>query len=209
MKDKINQRYSYQSEKYNQKYAIWYCDLYNQWFVGLKKEIGLCQGYAYIDSTSDCLVCNGEFGWRLVQKNVMEYGWNLSPVSVACEKKGTFSYTKIHTINFLDRQYLIFAEYRERVLIAAGAGINPTEVIDIVTPTNICDMKGSFERWAATGGIVDNQILICGGKSASGGRHQNCSSLTNNSVEIDMTTKRYGASSAIFGGKLWVAGKFL
>ena len=101
MKDKTNQRYSYQSEKYNQKYAIWYCDLYNQWFVGLKKEIGLCQGYAYIDSTSDCLVCNGEFGWRLVQKNVMEYGWNLSPVSVTCEKRGTFSYTKIHTINFL------------------------------------------------------------------------------------------------------------
>ena len=104
---------------------------------------------------------------------------------------------------------MIFAEYRERVLIAAGAGNNPTEVIDIVTPTNICDMKGSFERWAATGEIVDSHILICGGKSAYGGRHQNCSSLTNNSVEIDMTTKRYGASSAIIGGKLWIAGKFL
>ena len=70
-------------------------------------------------------------------------------------------------------------------------------------------MKESFERWGAVGGIVENHVIVCGGKSRLGGRHQNCSIITGSDLfrELKMKEKRYAASAiSVNKTTLWIAG---
>ena len=69
----VNERPYYISENHDEKYAIWYCQ--TQWIIGLNSEKGQCQGFAYVNSSSDCFYCNIAFGWRFLLK---EEGWELA-----------------------------------------------------------------------------------------------------------------------------------
>ena len=74
---------------------------------------------------------------------------------------------------------------------------HPIEVHDIATTENYCEMKQPFERIAAVGAILDNEIVICGGKSTEGGRHHACSVIGKHEQELEMVSHRYGAASVV------------
>ena len=50
--------------------------------------------------------------------------------------------------------------YKDRMLVIGGTTKVSVEVYDISAPENICDFKEPFERYAATGGIIENQIVV-------------------------------------------------
>ena len=71
-------------------------------------------------------------------------------------------------------------------------------------------MKAHFERWAAVAQNLDDRLVICGGKSRSGGRHQDCTVIEDgkSNKEMYMIEKRYGASSmAVNETTMWIVGK--
>ena len=71
-------------------------------------------------------------------------------------------------------------------------------------------MKAHFERWAAVAQNLDDRLVICGGKSRSGGRHQDCTVIEDgkSNKELYMLEKRYGASSmAVNETTMWIVGK--
>ena len=95
------------------------------------------------------------------------------------------------------------------MLVIGGTTKVSVEVYDISAPENICDFKEPFERYAATGGIIDNQIVVCGGKSKQGGRHNDCSVISNEYEhrQLNMQYKRYGASSVTVNiTSIWITG---
>ena len=83
-------------------------------------------------------------------------------------------------------------------------------MIDLVKSDEMCDLKLPFERWGAVGGTLKGEVVVCGGKSKEGGRHQNCNVITKtNSSELIMLEKRYGASSInINESMLWITGTY-
>ena len=78
----------YLSEYQDGKYGIWKCNLADQWFIGLQSERGLCQGYAYINSTSKCILNVPKFGWRILERLPVWSLVNANSLSVQCNPKG-------------------------------------------------------------------------------------------------------------------------
>ena len=83
----------YVSEYQDGKYGIWKCNHADQWFIGLQSERGLCEGYAYINSTSKCLLNVPKFGWRMLEKVSFKdsLGWtlvNANSFKVQCNLEG-------------------------------------------------------------------------------------------------------------------------
>lgn len=73
MKEMVNEHLYYESQSPRGQFAIWFCEKNQQWFLGVTEEKGLCKGYAYINSTSDCFLCNGPIGWRILDNK-----WSLA-----------------------------------------------------------------------------------------------------------------------------------
>ena len=95
------------------------------------------------------------------------------------------------------------------MLIIGGVSKVEGELIDLSGKNDLCKSKQPFERWAAVGGVLNNSIIICGGKSNIGGRHQNCTLLDDSDkpFEIKMQEKRYGAASVVINdSSIWIVG---
>ena len=89
----------------------------------------------------------------------------------------------------------ITIDFRDRIYVLGGTQKQPIEVHDIATTENYCEMKQPLERIAAVGAILDDHIVICGGKSSEGGRHHTCSVI--GKQELGMVSHRYGAASVV------------
>ena len=101
---------------------------------------------------------------------------------------------------------MCFSDFSDRIMITGGTKNVATEVHDIKRPNSHCDSKESLERYGAVGGILEDQIIICGGKSSKVGRHQSCT-VIGEKLDLNMNSKRYAASSVVLDGThLWITG---
>ena len=199
----VNGASHYLSENQGSEYGIWFCDNDNQWLIGRNSEKGLCKGYAYINSSSDCFMCNNRFGWRFLQDGKWILA-NTGDFQIECNYECKFVKRILFHCEIYD--YMSFADFRDRILVTGGTRDVATEVHDIKRPNNLCGSKESLERYGAVGGILEDQIIICGGKSSKIERHQSCT-VIGEKVELNMNSKRYAASSVVLDGTfLWITG---
>ena len=116
------------------------------------------------------------------------------------------SLVKYQRFDFETDYFLSLADFMDRILVTGGTRDVATEVHDIKRPNNLCGSKESLERYGAVGGILEDEIVICGGKSSDIERHQSCT-VIGKDVELSMNSKRYAASSVVLDGThLWITG---
>ena len=69
----------------------------------------------------------------------------------------------------------MLSDYVDVIIVTAGNPVSTkSEVFDFERAYSVCQSKNGVERWGAAGGIVENNILVCGGKSSAHGRHKDC-----------------------------------
>ena len=118
----------------------------------------------------------------------------------------SFAKEKITLFHYETHNFMSLPGFRDRILVTGGTRNVATEVHDIKRPSNLCGSRESLERYGAVGGILEDQIIICGGKSSKIGRHQSCT-VIGEEVELNMNSKRYAASSVVLDGThLWITG---
>ena len=85
----------------------------------------------------------------------------------------------------------------------------PVEVIDFNGGTETCNGLPNYlgNVYGATGGLVGNAIVSCGGYSTtSWTRHDKCYKLGTTTPVATMSKKRMYAASVVVGNKLWITG---
>ena len=104
-----------------------------------------------------------------------------------------------HLLSFTDK-ILVATGYRDK------GTATKTELIDLSTASNKQCELGDYpiEVYKATGGLVKQRPVICGGYPAT----SDCYTLKQGTWQFlsSMSEKRKGASSAVLNDRLWVAG---
>ena len=94
-------------------------------------------------------------------------------------------------------------------MVASGTSL-VTEVIDIIDETKVCNNLGEFPvlvSWA-TGGLVDEKPIVCGGQDATTFK-QECYSFEDSAWKLltSLTEPRSQAGSTVLNGDhLWITG---
>ena len=113
------------------------------------------------------------------------------------------------TFLFLSSVILSSASCSELLLVTTGwpsIDTRQSEVIDLADANRTCQPLPSFSYpvSGATGGLLGNEIVICGGKS-NNVTYDNCQGLGSNST-MKMHHSRYLASSVVVACRWWWCG---
>ena len=69
-----------------------------------------------------------------------------------------------------------------------------------------CTIDNSLLRWYSVGGVIGNQMVICGGEDENGSLKDDCHILGHVKPFTTMTIARFDASAVVLQGELWITG---